>query len=494
MKHRRYLSALSALFLVLLAAAFMLSGCSSSGSGSAQAAGCGDGGILAKASREEKGGWVFIHIEGAPGDRGYQYGHLCAPEIDDFITVLKVYLQNTTGKDWDFYRNAAATIMAPRIEKEYMDELAGIAAGLQARGMSYDVTDMIASNANMELSEYYLPSISTTTEKIHRGRIPKMRCSAFIATGSCTKDGNVVMGHNSWDDYIIGQRGKIILDIKPSSGYSIIMQAWPGFIDSGTDFYVNSAGIVITETTIGNYSGFDTQGVPEFVRARKAAQYSASLDDFVRIMRENNNGAYANSWLIGDVNTREIGKLELGLVNSSFYRSRQGYYDGENYVDDSKMIRDECSPTCWDTSQNWPMALANTNCVTARRLRWNALMTQYKGTVDVELGKQFEADQYEQALGRINPGGLVLMARMEITNVPEMPGFEAPRPFGANDAKVVDATLAKSMSFWARIGHPDGSTFTWDQFLIDNPQFAWEAPYLKPLEDNPWTLFSASGR
>jgi len=39
--------------------------------------------------------------------------------------------------------------------------------------------------------------------------------------------------------------------------------------------------------------------------ARKALQYSNSLDDFVAIMRRN-NGGYANTWLIGHIKTGEI--------------------------------------------------------------------------------------------------------------------------------------------------------------------------------------------
>ena len=38
-------------------------------------------------------------------------------------------------------------------------------------------------------------------------------------------------------------------------------------------------------------------------------------------MREGNNGGYANTWLLADTKTNEIGKLELGLKNVIFYRS-----------------------------------------------------------------------------------------------------------------------------------------------------------------------------
>ncbi len=444
--------------------------------------------------RENRNGWIFVHIEGDPSERGIQYGALMAQEIDEFITVLKVYLKENTGKDWDFFREAARSFMMDKLGEEYRNELTGIVTGMGLEGISMDLVDIVAQNAFFELADYYLPWLEGEPDEVKQwGRRikPPLRCSAFIATKPYTKDGRIVMGHNSWDDYIIGQRFNVILDIHPSSGFRVMLQCAPGFIHSGTDFAINSGGMVITETTIGNFKGYDTEGIPEFIRARKAAQYSRTLDDFVRIMSDGNNGGYANTWLIGDIKANEIGKLELGLLNVTFSRSKTGFYDGENYVDDSKMIREECAPTLWETLSNWPDQLANANCVTARRMRWYTIMEEYKGEVDAELAMSFEADQFEQALGRINPGGFVLMARMEVTNIPEIPGAEAPRPFGANEAKVVTADLAEKMRFWARMGHPDGSEFQWAPFFMEYPQFAWQAPYLKNLTGNPWTLFSS---
>ena len=49
-------------------------------------------------------------------------------------------------------------------------------------------------------------------------------------------------------------------------------------------FIVIPAGFIITETTTGNFQGYDTAGIPEFIRARTPAQYSASLDVFGRII------------------------------------------------------------------------------------------------------------------------------------------------------------------------------------------------------------------
>jgi hypothetical protein len=39
-------------------------------------------------------GWVYIHIEGTPYERGYQYGSLAAPEIIDMIYRWSNWIHN----------------------------------------------------------------------------------------------------------------------------------------------------------------------------------------------------------------------------------------------------------------------------------------------------------------------------------------------------------------------------------------------------------------
>ncbi len=119
------------------------------------------------------------------------------------------------------------------------------------------------------------------------------------------------------------------------------MDGVPGLIHSADDFGINDAGIMITETTIGAFHGFDEKGVPEFVRARKAMQYSESIDDFARIMEDGNNGGYANTWLIGDRKKNEIGRLELGLKYVTLERTRDGYFVGSNFPINPKLIAEE---------------------------------------------------------------------------------------------------------------------------------------------------------
>src|SRR5215470_1625829 len=78
---------------------------------------------LAKASRENKNGWIYIHLEGSPSDIGYQHGYLLANDIDTSIQAVSYLLQHDTHRDWDFYRAAAKNFLWPKLDREYKDEI-----------------------------------------------------------------------------------------------------------------------------------------------------------------------------------------------------------------------------------------------------------------------------------------------------------------------------------------------------------------------------------
>src|SRR5260221_6738794 len=102
---------------------------------------------LAKASRENKNGWVYVHLEGSPSDIGYQHGYLLSNEIDTTLQMLSYFLEHETKKDWQFYRQCAHNFLWDKLDREYKDEINGIAAGLNAKQTNYDSLDITALNA-----------------------------------------------------------------------------------------------------------------------------------------------------------------------------------------------------------------------------------------------------------------------------------------------------------------------------------------------------------
>src|SRR5256885_1155772 len=190
-------------------------------------------------------GWTLVHLEGTPGQIGFQHGYLLASEIQDLYKVYQLLLTHDNGKDWNFFRDASKDILWPHVEQEYRDELQGIADGVHAQGLKLDIWDIVTLNAAMEWSyyvdqydqEHKIVSPSTVTAGDH--------CSAFVAIGSYTKDGRVVIAHNNWTSYLDGSRWTMAFDIAPARGYHFVMDGLPGLIHSGDDFGLNSAGIVI---------------------------------------------------------------------------------------------------------------------------------------------------------------------------------------------------------------------------------------------------------
>jgi len=407
---------------------------------------------LAKGSCERKAGWVFAHLEGSPGEIGFQYGSLLSPEIDDAQKALHECLQRDTGKNWDYYRDTAKKLFWDKVDPEYQQEIEGQAEGLQSKGLKYDKWDVLAMNGYIEIADYYLPWLA------HQP-FTHESCSAFIATGSETKDGKIAMGQNFWWDYEMGERFNAILDVKPQQGHRFMMDALCGLIESATDFAVNDTGLMLTETTLPNLKEFDPSGVPEFVRMRKATQYADSLDEFAKIMKTGNNGGYANTWLVGDAKTNEIGKLELGLKDIEFDRTKDGDFYGANFPDSPHLIEDEIGE--WDSNPA-------TNGCEARRLRWQQVLKQNRGQVDLSVSEAMLADKVDYRTGM--PGQTLFQL------CGETPGW------GANNAKVITSDLAKKMSFWGRMGYPDGTSYH-----FEGPH----SPLLHDLVGQPWTLFKA---
>jgi len=118
------------------------------------------------------------------------------------------------------------------------------------------------------------------------------------------------------------------------------MQSMPGLIHNMTDFYIAKGALMIMESTISNFQVFDVGGIPEFVRIRNAVKYAESIDEFAAIMRDGNNGAYANDWFIGDIKSGEIACLEMGLKHTPFFRTHDGCFVGSNVAMDRKLCKE----------------------------------------------------------------------------------------------------------------------------------------------------------
>jgi hypothetical protein len=422
-----------------------------------------------------------LHIQGRPPERGFQHGYLLAKEINESLKATKAVWEYHSGMDWPWLVEKARTVLGLKVDAEDLAEIDGMVEGLRIAGVPTSRQELIAYNGILELVSYWWPQEKEKVKRDFTGP-SRQSCSAFIATGSATTDGRIVLGHNMMAEYTEAC-WNVILDLQPAKGHRILMQTAPGWIHSGTDFFITDAGLVGAETTIGGFSGFDEKGIPEFVRMRRATQDASSIDGWCTIMKKGNNGGYANAWLLGDVNTQEIARLELGLKFVRLEKKKEGYFIGSNVAEDLKILRFETNEQETDIRRS----------SVARRVRWKQLMAQYAGKIDLEQAKAFEADHFDCYLQKDRPGGRSMCGHDDLDL--ETYGLRIPfAPMGTIDAKVVDAKMAKGMSFAARWGSACGTAFDAHTFLAAHPQFDWMRGILKSRPSRPWTEFRADER
>jgi hypothetical protein len=435
----------------------------------------------------KQNGWTYVHLQGTPEQVGFQHGYLLAKEIEDNVHVYEVSAPHNDKRPWSFFRDKGREILWPKLDAEYQEELTGIAEGLKAAGSRIDLWDVVALNGDLELSDYYLPWLNAQEKRPNpKKAVAPGKCSAFIATGSATKDGKIVIAHSNWSSYMEGERWTMVFDIVPAKGQRLLMDGLPGVITSADDFGVNASGIMITETTLPKARGFDVNGTPEFQRSRKAMQYATSIDEYAAIMRKGNNGGYANSWLIGDRKTGEIGYLELGLKHTPLTKKKDGYFVSSNFTKDPLVNRDDTPG--FDAKD--PESSMN-----ARRIRAEQFMHEHYGKLDVALAEAYLSDHYDSYDKKIEVGRRSLCGHEELSAIGEKVWGDAPYdPGGAVTGKVMDSDMAEKMSFIGRAGHPCGEDFLVGPFLAAHPEFAWQKGVLKDMKAGPWTTFTADER
>jgi hypothetical protein len=210
-------------------------------------------------------------------------------------------------------------------------------------------------------------------------------------------------------------------------------------------------------------------------------QYSSSIDDFARIMKDGNNGGYANDWLVADRKTNEIASLELGLKNVNLDRTKDGFFVGSNFPINEKLAREETEFNLKDAGDS-----AN-----ARHVRWLQLMNQNKGKIDAAAAQRFLADHFDTVENKVDPDEHTLCGHIDRAPRGDLPWQGPYATAGAVQSKVSDAAMAEAMTLRASLGHSCGIGFKAAAHLRKHAEYAWQKPILKDMPSRPWTSFSA---
>ena len=447
-------------------------------------------------SRRDESGVIKLKLIGTAYEIGYAHGRLLKNEISEMMSMYRFHMPYLYGRPLSFFVKLACDFFLPVVKRRYPEiyrEMKGI-----AHGSGTPVQHILFINSSLSLESLYMnlsAVLQTSCSRIqqrYRNFIsqksnynyaidPNERCTAFIATGSYTKDGNIVCAHNTNGRYIETQYYNVVAEIRPKTGYAFTMQTAPGYIFSGTDIFVTSAGIIGTETTIKHFKAYELRD-PIFCRIRKCMQYGDTLDDYIETLVANNSGDYACTWLFGSIKTKEIVSLELGLKYHNIQRTKDGVFIGTNTAYDARIRSLECS----DDAARLHGDIRTSNW--ARHVRLTNLIATHRGQLNVVIGSKILADHYDSYLKKVNASARSICKHCELDDCknsadPELAPFI---PTGSVDAAVVDATIASQLSFLFRFGSSCGEPFNKKEYFLKNPQLQELYPYIKDRPSQPW--------
>lgn len=416
-------------------------------------------------------GWKQLILEGNPQQRGFAHGYLLYKEIEELIRCFPFIIRQELECSYSKYLKLCKRVISPIIKEyypEFYQEIDAITRGVLYQNPEIKVTTDILIAWN---------SITSMYEYIHNKPQPRKKCSAFIANGSFTKDGKIVMGHTTHTDLVSGKFTNIISYIKPKDGYPFIMQHAPGYIASETDWFITTANIIGCETTIGDITYrpiFDKNHHPYFCRIRKAMQYARSLDQYAEIMKKNNAGDYASSWLFGNIETNEIMLCELGLDVVNIEKTKDGVFYGMNSAISMELRYKETNDEEFadmETSSG------------ARNARFQQLFKKYKGKITPQIAINILSDHIDPLTQKEKRG----ISSICVHTYDEPNGDYSNYPHGCTDLKVIDTQMAKQMKFQARFGPACGEEFNKNEFIKRYHKYSKFSPYLDNFPHQPIT-------
>ena len=307
-------------------------------------------------------GLAVVELQGTPYEIGYQHGSLLKEQIKD---VYKIYLNELVynkwikeyailgkgGKDaWANPRKAMAKF-SKSIEKfipeEYIEEMKGI-----ADGAGLDYIDVLNMSAHVD---YFA-----------------ILCSTLVAGGPASADGKLVEARNlDWAQGGLRDLDKYstVFVIRPDNGHPFVSVIYPGLV--GVLTAVNDSKIT-AELNFSMAKENGKNGVPALILMRNLIQYSSTLDEAEKILRDSTRLAGYNI-VVADGKTSDARLIEISATTVGTLGLKDGTLVSTNHF-----ITDSLAGANVETSQ------FSSSPSPDRFNRLTELLKEYNGKVTVE--------------------------------------------------------------------------------------------------------------
>ena len=444
--------------------------------------------ILEKASFTEQKGVKILKLAGTPYEIGFQHGYLLADKIDIMVnkTLLATdaYVARQTGCDNKKAREklwAGEKAAFPHVPEEFLEEMKGIAAGVNAKGILVTLDEIVLWNTMYDQWCIYChPYYWNCDGKPEAAYKPQPEYHPWTrAAGGCSS-------FSAWDEWAGGDgkmifckdednfdmpfqlENRMLLIVDPDEGYGHAVCTYPGMI--GLDGGFNENGFeMMTQLNSMQYESMEGCGIALFTRLLMT--HASTVDDAIKIFNEYPRCA-GIAYHVADAKAKQAAVVETSSKfvcvrypqknqkvlwqtnHSNCYPGWMGY-TGYNLVADQVLVNDLGDIS---TIQNWQKSLRDPYNfyvqAPSRFERYRQLLHNYYGNITVENAIEIMSDRYDPYTDMWRPKEDPSVSNNILCNICALypnTTFHADEPVGTFRAHVAN--------MWSMITYPETGDF-----------------------------------
>ncbi|MCO5280043.1 MAG: C45 family peptidase [Chitinophagales bacterium] len=212
-------------------------------------------------------------------------------------------------------------------------------------------------------------------------------CTSFSSWGNKVEDSTMIVGRNL--DFSLGDKfaeDKIVLFVKPDSGYAFSIVTWAGFI--GCVSGMNEQGITVTINAAK--SDIPTKAkTPIAIVARQILQYAKNIDEAFAIAKQHETFV-CETFMIGSAADKKTALIEKSLTKTILFKSDTNFivcanhYQSDSFKNDKNNIENIQTSTS-SYRQQHTLELMDRNNIFSPQTVGNILRNQ-KGLNEKNIG------------------------------------------------------------------------------------------------------------
>lgn len=435
-------------------------------------------GRFGKGRLERWGEALILHVAGEPYERGRQHGALLGDLIETTmrkgLSSAAAVCGKAVGGDPELgleRLRQGSEEAEGYLPPELTEEIRGIADALAERGSALDLRDFLTWNLMYDTWCFYAhPRPSDPSAEFPRSPYPEaVGCSSFSAWGGATKDGALLFGKNMDNLDLPGiPEGRVLVFCDPEGGLGHVNFTQAGML--AVDGGFNEAGMAM----MTHYSGstFETMrgcGIGSLTRlllqrASRLRDAEELLTVYPRCTGINYHvaDAKAKKAAVVEANAKETAirlpyqKEALWSTNHcNCYPGWMGY-EGKNMVAGQAPVYGLADVS---NIEAWQLSLRekdNPNiAATGRFRRYQALIEETYGQLDVEAGMRILRDRRDPDTGEERPWDRPAKARNDGMTI----SYLLPRKSFAEDTRLYKAdsrieVTGQSTNLWSAVALP----------------------------------------